>query len=125
MNVETEPVLKQLLRFSVPGVHTEKLGAANQPWDARVRDGVRQALEGGTPSSKFAWYAVHCRWFIGPAPYRRDIDNLRVKPVLDSLTALGFWRDDNVEYVRRLDSDVELVASPERERLEVIVYGVE
>jgi hypothetical protein len=116
--------VKLLLKITVPGVHTEQLGARNQPWDAQVRNCVRVALHNCDPTAPTQTCGVEARWFVGPSYYRRDIDNFRVKPVLDSLTAEGFWPDDNIEYVRRLLSEVELVASSQEERLEVTVYGL-
>ena len=115
--------MKALLRINVSGIHTEQLGAKNQPWDARVRKSVLEALRNGRASEAHRWYALDVRWFAGPAPYRRDLDNFRLKPVLDSLTAEGFWPDDDVQHVRRIVSEVELVESPDQERLEVRVYG--
>src|SRR5688572_29037201 len=113
-----------LLKIAVPGIHTEQLGARNQPWDNRVRECVREALRSGPPVEPADVYALDVRWFVGPSYYRRDLDNFRLKPVLDSLTAEGVWPDDNVRYVRRILSEVELVNSAAEERLQVTVYRV-
>ena len=116
--------MKPLLRITVSGIHTEQLGAKNQPWDLRVRESVQEALRGQQPDAHGS-YALDVRWCVGPAHYRRDLDNFRLKPVLDSLTAEGFWPDDDVQHVRRIVSEVELVELPEEERLEVTVYGAD
>jgi hypothetical protein len=111
--------------IEIEGVHTEQLGAENQPWDRLVHERVRAALRAAAPSASSLPYALEARWYVGPARYRRDLDNFRINPVLDSLTAEAFWPDDNVRYVRRLLTEVELVASPSEERLVVTVYTLE
>ena len=113
----------------MPGIATEQLGARNQPWDTRVAEAVGEALgpppaparvaAGGPP----ALYAVHLRWYVQPASYPRDLDNLRLKPILDSLTRWGFWPGDDVQRVRALYSEAALVASADEQRVEVTVYG--
>ena len=115
--------MDELLRITIPGVHTEQLGSKNQAWDARVRDCVRQALRERGPCNARDWYAVHVRWFVGPVHFRRDLDNFRLKPILDSLTGEGFWPDDNVTYVRRILVEAEPVGSQAEEHTEVTVHG--
>ena len=82
-------------------------------------------MPGGLEGGADAPYAIEARWFVGPARYRRDLDNFRIKPVLDSLTAEGFWPDDNVQYVRRLLTEVELVPTAGDERLVVTIRALE
>ncbi len=117
--------LVELLRFTVPGIHVEQYGAKNQPWDSRVRECARAAIASWSPHSQHGWYAAHARWFVAPTFYRQDIDNLRIKPVLDSLTAEGVWPDDNVQFVRRIVSEVELIGDALDQRLEIVVYGAD
>jgi len=118
--------LRALVEFTVPGVHTEKLGSGNQDWDTKVRNKVREAIAPLTLPQQCAWFAVTAKWFVVPARYRRqdpDLDNFRIKPVMDSLTRLGFWEDDNVQFVRRIGSEVAFVSSADDRRLEVTIYG--
>src|SRR5262245_31708827 len=117
--------LERLLSFTVPGIHTEKLGAANQPWDARVASVVTEACRGLTMPAPgaYRWYVVHLRWFVLPTHYRQDLDNYRLKPILDRLTAEGFWPDDHVRFVRAIYNGAELVDSVNQQRVEVSVYG--
>ncbi len=121
----TQSKLDRLLSFPVEGIHIEKYGAGNQAWDARVASCVGKACsalpDGGR--NRHAWYAVHVRWFVAPTSYRQDLDNLRLKPILDQLTAAGFWPDDNVQVVRAIYSEAASVPSEKEERVEVTVYG--
>jgi Holliday junction resolvase RusA-like endonuclease len=117
---------ERLLDLVVKGVHTEQLGKGNQPWDQEVAQAVMDACEGismPTPGH-YAWYAVHLRWFVKPVVYRRDLDNLRLKPILDALTKRGFWPDDNMTFVRALYNEAVLLDTGDEERVEVSVYGV-
>ncbi len=117
--------MEEVLRIVVPGVHTEKLGAANQPWDEKVRGCVQAELVRRLPRKSYEWYEIEAGWFALPTQYPRDLDNFRIKRVLDALTAEGFWPDDSVRWVRRIESRVEFVGHASEERLEASVYGVE
>ncbi|SRR6266540_150307 len=118
--------VEQLLHFSVEGVHIEQLGSGNQPWDQKVAQAVAIACSQIVmpPADRYAWYAVHLRWFVQPRAYRRDLDNLRLKPILDRLTALGFWPDAKMEYVRAIYNEAVLIGAGGHEQVEVRVYGV-
>ncbi len=118
--------LEHILGFTVPGIHTEKLGAANQPWDATVAAIVADACSGITKPAvgTYRWFAVYLRWHVQPAYYRQDLDNYRLKPILDRLTAEGLWPDDQVRYVRAIYSEAVLVESSDEQRVEVAVYGI-
>ena len=56
---------RKILAFTVPGIHTEKLGSANQIWDQLVVAAIRDAC--GAPVLREAescrWFVVHARWF--------------------------------------------------------------
>lgn len=123
--------LQALLTFTVPGIHTEKLDSRNQEWDTKVRERVREATRSVDLlqiRQTYTWFAVHVKWFVAPASYsghNPDLDNLRLKPVLDSLTRLRFWKDDNILFVRRIVSDAELVSSRDEQRVEVSIFGLQ
>jgi Holliday junction resolvase RusA-like endonuclease len=116
----------EVLCLVIPGIHTEQTGSRNQRWDIRVAEAVRKACHDIDTSqvATFQWYAVHLRWFVGPRRHRLDLDNFRLKPVLDSLTAVGLWPDDTVHHVRAICSEAHILRPGGTERLEVTVYGV-
>ena len=115
---------EKVLVIEVPGIHSELLGALNKPWDERVRGCVRQSL-GEHGSLKwdglYSYFELEVSWFAVPS--KKDLDNFRLKPVLDALTREGFWSDDSIKFVRRIDQKVEFVATKEQERLAIMVYG--
>ncbi len=117
--------LTEILSFTVPGIHFEKLGAWNQPWDRAVAQAIEQAWSRIDPSrlGAFEWYAVHLRWFVWPRHDRQDLDNLRMKPILDCFTAKRLWRDDDVRHLRAIYSEVALVQKTAEQRVEVAVFG--
>jgi hypothetical protein len=118
--------LTKLVSFTVAGVHTEQLGSRNRPWDDRVAEAVRRACSAPVveEAGRYQWFALHARWFVHKTYYRRDLDNLRLKPVLDNLTVACFWPDDHVAHVRAIYNEACPAAPSESERLEVAVYGV-
>ncbi len=119
----SEISLRRIIRFRVPGIHSETLGSANVPWDLRVVDVVSDACIGVAPGDKDAWYVVHLRWFARPGG-RKDLDNLRLKPILDQLTG-RIWPDDNIRYIRAIYNEVMFVDQHQEERVEVSVWSPE
>ena len=71
----------------------------------------------------FEWYVVHVRWFVKPEYDRQDLDNLRLKPILDCLTAKRLWPDEDVRYVRAIYAEAVLVEAVQAQRAEVTVFG--
>lgn len=118
--------LTKVVSLTVVGVHTERLGSGNRPWDDRVAEAVRRACSPPViqEAGRYRWFALHARWFVHKTSYRRDLDNLRLKPVLDNLTVACFWPDDHVAHVRAIYNEACTAAPSESERLEVTVYGV-
>jgi hypothetical protein len=118
--------LTKLVSLTVAGVHTEKLGSGNRPWDDRVAESVRRACSAPViaEAGRCRWFALNARWFVHETYYRRDLDNLRLKPVLDNLTVACVWPDDDVAHVRAIYNEACPAAPSESERLEVTVYGV-
>ncbi len=116
----------EILRFTVPAIHIEKYGSANRGWDALVGQTVQDAFTKCpvAQSEPFKWYAVHLKWFVMPMYYPQDLDNLRLKPVLDALTSAGLWPDDHIEHVRAIYSEAYPVKMGEQQRLEAIIYGI-
>ena len=118
---------EKLVCFTVPGIHIEKYGSANQEWDAKVAEIVRAELAGSAKARECgpAWYALHIKWYVVPMSNPQDLDNLRLKPILDALTAQGLWPDDNVKYVRAIYSEAALVDHKRDQRVEVTIYGID
>jgi Holliday junction resolvase RusA-like endonuclease len=118
--------LTKLVSLTVAGVHTEQAGSRNRAWDDRVAEAVRRTCSAPViqEAGRYRWFALHARWFVQETYYRRDLDNLRLKPVLDNLTVACFWPDDHVAHVRAIYNEACPAAPSESERLEVTVYGV-
>jgi hypothetical protein len=118
--------MAKLVSLTVAGVHTERLGSGNRSWDDRVAEAVRRECSAPViqEAGRYRWFALHARWFVHETYYRRDLDNFRLKPVLDNLTVACFWPDDHVAHVRAIYSEACPAAPSESERLEVAVYGV-
>ena len=116
---------EKILALTVEGIHSEQFGSGNQLWDSKVAEAVSGACsQVGVPASgSYEWYAIHFRWFVRPSPYRRDLDNLRLKPIVDRLTESGLWPDDSVHYIRAIYNEAILVEDAREERVEVTVYG--
>jgi hypothetical protein len=117
---------EKILAFTVEGIHSEQSGSGNQPWDSKVAEAVSGACGRArlpAPDSP-GWYAVHLRWFVSLSPHRRDLDNLRLKPIVDELTRSGLWPDDSVCYVRAIYNEAAVVGDAREERVEVTVYRV-
>ena len=121
----TKNKFEKLISFSINGIHTEKLGSRNQPWDLKVSKIVSKEFSKINVNShdQYLWYAVHFIWFVKPS-HRRDLDNLRFKPILDSITTSGFWPDDNIKYVRSIYNEVVLIKNKNNEHVEVEIYGI-
>jgi hypothetical protein len=115
-----------LLRFSIRGIHSEKFGGAHRPWDLKVADAVLEACRKShsVDALHFAWFAVYLSWSVIPDLYRRDLDNFRLKPILDCLTRGTVWPDDSIKYVRAIYNEVRFVEKVEEEQVEVSVYGM-
>ena len=118
--------LTKLVSLIVAGVHTEQAGSRNRPWDDLVSEAVRRECSAPViqEAGRYRWFALHARWFVHETYYPRDLDNLRLKPVLDNLTVACFWPDDHVAHVRAIYNEACPAAPSESERLEVSVYGV-
>lgn len=119
---------QRLVSFTIQGVHTELLGSGNQVWDRKVALAIGESLQlRETIVTEILWYVLHVRWLAWPpqGKRRKDLDNFRLKPILDHLTASKvFWPDDNINYVRAIYSEVDLIGSSEEQRVEVTVYGI-
>lgn len=117
--------LSRIAAFTIDGIHTEQAGSKNQDWDRKVADTVASCYQQSVlpAPGQHEWYAVQLRWFAKSTHYRRDLDNLRLKPILDSLTRIGFWPDDHIQYVRAIYSEAVTIAPDEGERVEVAIYG--
>jgi Holliday junction resolvase RusA-like endonuclease len=113
--------LEEVVHFVIRGVHFEKYGAANQPWDNKVAQAVDDVWKQTTPAQGTCeWYALYLRWFVMPEYPRQDLDNLRLKPILDSLTRKHLWPDDDVRYIRAIYSEAVLVTDASDQHVEVL-----
>jgi hypothetical protein len=94
--------LRQIVEFTVDGIHTERNDSRNQPWDNKVAEVVTRTCQQITlPSSgQFEWYAVHLR-----------------------LTKNRFWLDDDLRRVRAIHNEAVIIENTLRERAEVTIYA--
>jgi len=116
---------EELISFPVFGIHVETYGSANQPWDNDVAKAVLEACTECKMELPWQneWFAIQLRWFVVPGR-RRDLDNFRLKPILDCITRAGAWSDDDVTHVRAIYNEAHLAGSLEEQRVEVTVYGL-
>ena len=81
---------EKLLVIRVPGIHSESMGAGNRRWDELVGQRVRKSLlKQAAPQwdGSLSHLELQVSWFAIPG--KKDLDNLRLKPVLDALTREG------------------------------------
>ena len=108
------------------GLQTEQYGSRNAAWDDHVRKHVREQLQVREKAeTDFAFFEVESIWNAFPdLDYRRDLENFRLKPILDAITETGaVWPDDNLRYVRRIVRDLVMVKSTNAEQVVIRVYG--
>lgn len=114
-----------ITEFEIDGIHTEQLGAKNQPWDNKVTETVFRAFSDYALEGEFEWFEVETVWYVFIRPYRRDLDNFRLKPILDAVTKTRrVWTDDHFPIVRNVHRSGIEASSPAEERVVVRIYGM-
>ena len=123
MHQQARVLLKQ---FTIPGIQTEKVGGRNQPWDQKVHAKVSAEFAAFTrPIQPFSYYEVESVWHVFVQSFPRDVNNMRIKPVLDAITETKkLWTDDCIPHVRTVSRHAIPVAAVAQEQVEVLVYGV-
>ena len=115
-----------LVRFKIPGIHFECLGSGNQLWDSKVHRIVARKLASFSMPGPMEWFDVESTWHLaGPkGKSRRDVDNLRIKPVLDAVTsAQKIWRDDCFPPVRRVNRRGVLAPDKASQHVVIRIFG--
>lgn len=115
-----------LRRFKIAGIHFETYGSANQPWDQKVGLAVVRAFKNFALPAGIGHFEVESTWYVSqPKGKRRDVDNLRIKPALDAITATGrVWKDDCFPILRKVNRRALAVPTAADEHVVIRLYGI-